>query len=103
VYLDEFSVAMANELDFEFQEDFELEAAMVAAIRIFTREMIFLHPEGKIDMAEFIEMCEWEANPDWGSIYVNGTSIADDILKVLEKNGIVKLKGDKIKWKKIDN
>lgn len=101
VYIDEFSAAMADDLDDAFKDEYEREYARVAAIRIFTRDLIFDHPRGKIDMETFIEMCEWQSDEEWGILYIDGSMIAEDVSKVLEKNGIVKIKGERIKWKNI--
>jgi len=30
---------------------------------------------------------------------IDGTDVAEDIARVLEKNGVIKIKGDMIKWK----
>ena len=34
-----------------------------------------------------------------GDILIDGKDVAEELVKVLEKSDVVKVKGDKIKWK----
>lgn len=100
VYIDEISAAMADDLNDDFKDEYGREYARITAIGVFIRDLLFDQPDGKIDTERFIEMCEWQSDEEWGTLYIDGTSVAEDILKTLEKKGIVKIKGDRIKWKK---
>jgi hypothetical protein len=58
------------------------------------------HPApGKIDFEAFAEGCEFETMEDGNILSIEGSAAADELARVLEKNGIIKVKGDTIKWK----
>ena len=61
---------------------------------------------GKIDMQAFSERCIIEMEKDGDILVIDGEETAEEIARVLEKNGIIKLKGETIKWKnqpKVEN
>jgi hypothetical protein len=54
---------------------------------------------GKIDIDAFAERCDMELEDKGNILEIDGTDVAEDIARVLEKNGVIKIKGDMIKWK----
>jgi len=63
-----------------------------------------LRPEravtGKVDMQAFRERCEFEMEKGGDLLEIDGSSAAQELARSLEKNGIIKVKGDSVKWKR---
>ena len=54
---------------------------------------------GKIDMESFAERCDLELENQGNILAIDGADVAEEIARVLEKNGVIKIKGDMIKWR----
>jgi hypothetical protein len=50
-------------------------------------------------MDVFAERCDLELEREGNIVSIDGTNVAEEIARVLEKNGVIKIKGDMIKWK----
>ncbi len=52
-----------------------------------------------MDFEEFVENCSMRLKDDDGDILIDGKDVAEELARVLEKSDVVKVKGDKVKWK----
>lgn len=99
LYIDEFSAPLYDELDEEFEEGYPEEFFKIRAMGILIESLVSKPSAGKIDMDAFAERCAFDLEKEGNILSIDGTNAAEEIARVLEKNGIVKVKGDTIKWK----
>lgn len=99
LYIDEFTSPLFEELDEEFQESYPEEFLKIMALGILITDLVEDSSPGKIDLETFAERCEMDLEKEGNILSIDGTDVAEDIARVLEKNGIIKMKGDTIKWK----
>jgi len=75
----------------------------IAALGLLIEELVENPSEGKIDMESFAdERCvlEFQMGKEGTSMTIDASWAAEEIAKVLEKNDVIKIKGDTIKWKR---
>jgi len=101
VYIDEWSVFTCEDPDRDFFNEFQNEAIEIMAIHTILNHLTDMPPSGKTDMDSFERMCGVYMEMESGIFDVDAYSVAEDLAKILEKNGVVKIKGDMIRWKKI--
>lgn len=99
LYIDEFSTPFFDEIDEDFEESYPEEFFNIRALGILIRHLVEEPSPGKIDMDAFTDRCDLELEKDGNILSIDGMNVAEDIARVLEKNGIIKIKGDMIKWK----
>jgi hypothetical protein len=88
-----------EELDEEFQESYPEEFLKIMALGILITDLVEDPSSGKIDLEAFSKRCELDLEKEGDILSIDGTDVAEDIARVLEKNGIIKMKGNTIKWK----
>lgn len=99
VFIDEFSATLVDELDEEFRDEYEDEFFEIYYLgEIISILMKF--SSGKMDAETFSEMCSFQEEDDGDILKVNGRNIGQEIARSLEKNGILKIKGDGVKWRR---
>jgi hypothetical protein len=54
---------------------------------------------GKLSMDEFADKCAKEFDNNGNLIIADFQEYAADLARILEKNGLIKIKGNSIKWK----
>ncbi|HUS76735.1 MAG TPA: hypothetical protein VMY43_12120 [Methanothrix sp.] len=99
VFVDEFYAVLAEELDEEFEDEYEKEYMRL----VFLGKLITDLKEpssGKIDMEAFRERCEFEMEKSGDLLEIDGSRAAEELARSLEKNGIIKVKGGSVKWKR---
>jgi hypothetical protein len=99
VFVDEFYAVLAEELDEEFEDEYEREYMRL----VFLGKLITDLKEpssGKIDMEAFRERCEFEMEKSGDLLEINGSRAAEELARSLEKNGIIKVKGGSVKWRR---
>lgn len=101
INVDEFSIAMSNELDEDFREDYPEEAIQIAGLGKLLEDLVESSAPGWIEMNDFAQNCDLEVEENGNILRIDGVSAAKELAKVLEKNGLLKIKGDTIKWKKL--
>jgi hypothetical protein len=99
LYIDEFSAPLFDELDEEFEDSYPEEFFKIRALGILIKHLVERPSPGKIDRDAFAERCDVELEKEGNILEIDGTDVAEDIARVLEKNGVIKIKGDIIKWK----
>jgi hypothetical protein len=99
VFIDEFYAVLAEELDDEFEDEYEQEYLRL----VFLGKLISDLKEpssGKVDLEAFRERCEFDMEKNGDLLEINGRRAAEELARSLEKKGIIKLKGDSVKWKR---
>ena len=99
IFVDEFSAVLANELDDEFEEVYEKEYMRLVLLGKLISELE--EPSsGKMDMDAFRKRCEFEMENNGDLLKIKGGRAAMELARSLEKNGIIKVKGESVKWKR---
>lgn len=98
VYLDEFYTSLFREIDDDFQEEYYREYLKIMSLGLLIDGLVEEPSKGKIDIEEFADRCVLEVG-DKDVLSIDGSLAAEEIARSLEKNGILKMKGDTIKWK----
>jgi hypothetical protein len=99
VYVDEFFALFSEDLDGEFKEEYWKEYSRLVFLgRLIDK--LTKPTSGKIDMEAFSERCEFQMEENGNLLDVSGRSAAEELARSLEKNDIIKVKGDSIKWKR---
>ncbi len=99
VYADEFTTPLSSELDEEFCDLYPEEYESLRALGLLIEKLATSPTSRKMDFGEFIENCSMLLKDDDGDVLIDGKKVAEELAKVLEKSDVVKLKGDKVKWK----
>lgn len=99
VYVDEFSTILSEEIDEDFEEEYRDEYAQLVLLGKLISDLTEPLP-GKVDMEAFSKRCELHMENNGDLLEIDGISAAEELAKSLEKNGIIKMKGDTIKWKR---
>jgi hypothetical protein len=99
LYIDEFSAPLYEEIDEEFEDSYPEEFFKIRILGILIKDLLEEASPGKIDMESFAERCDLELENEGNIISIDGTDVAGEIARVLEKNGVIKIKGDMVKWR----
>ena len=99
VYADEFTTPLSSELDEEFIDLYPDEYQSLRVLGKLIEKLATSPTSRKMDFDEFIENCSMRLNDDDGDILIDGKDVAEELARVLEKSDVVKVKGDKVKWK----
>jgi hypothetical protein len=99
VFIDEFSATLVDELDEEFRDEYEDEFFEIYYLGEIISNLM-RSPSSKLDAKTFSEMCAFQVEDDGNILKVNGRRVGQEIARSLVKNGLIKIKGDSIKWKR---
>ncbi len=99
IYIDEYSALFAEELDEEFKDEYEEEYSRLVLLGKLIYELTEF-PSGKMDLESFADRCEFQMEKNGYLLEINGKAAAEELARSLEKNDIIKVKGDSIKWKR---
>ena len=100
VYADEFTTPLSSELDEEFSDLYPEEYQNLRVLGLLIEKLATSPTSRKMDFAEFIENCSMHLKDEDGDdLLIDGKEVAEELAKVLEKSDVVKVKGDKVKWK----
>jgi len=99
VFVDEFYAVLAEELDDEFEDEYEREYLCLVFLGKLISDLKEPSP-GKVDLEAFRERCEFDMEKNGDLLEINGRRAAEELARSLEKNGILKVKGDSVKWKR---
>nr|WP_324302690.1 hypothetical protein [Methanothrix sp.] len=100
IYIDEWSVLTCEDPDEDFFDEYQHEAIEIIAIHGILNNLTDMPPSGKMDMESFVRKCGAYMDMESGIFEVDAYNVAEDLARILEKNGVVKIKGDTIRWKK---
>jgi len=101
VRLDEMTTPLAKNVADEFADEYLEEYHMISSIGMTIERL--LDPPGdsnQVDLDEFRDILVFEEDMENFVMMVDGTAVAGDIAQILKKSGVIKIKGDKISWKK---
>ena len=99
VFVDEFYSMLAEDLDEEFEAEHPNEFQRLFFLGKLISELKEPSSE-KIDMESFRKKCQFVMEKKGDILEIDGCEAAEELARVLEKNGILKIKGDSIKWKR---
>jgi len=100
IFVDMFSAILAKELDDEFGDEYKREYTRLVLLGKLISKLEELS-SGKMDMKAFRERCEFRMENNNGDLLeIDGSSAAMELARSLEKNGIIKVKGESVKWKR---
>ncbi|MGC9514305.1 hypothetical protein [Methanocrinis sp.] len=101
VRLDEMATPLIKNVDDEFADEHVEEYYVICSMGMIIDRL--LDPPGdtkKIDQDEFREHLAFEEEMEDLVMMVDGTAAAEEIARALKKERIIKIKGDKIAWKR---
>jgi hypothetical protein len=100
IYADEFTTPLSSELDEEFSDLYPEEYQNLRVLGLLIEKLATSPTSRKMDFREFIENCTMRLKDEDGDdLLIDGKKVAEELAKVLEKSDVVKVKGDKVKWK----
>lgn len=98
ISIDESSTPLFRDIDEEFQDEYYQEYQKIMALGLVVENLVETTEKGKMDIQDFAEMCILDVG-DRFTLSVDASLVAEEIARSLEKKGIVKMKGNTIKWK----
>lgn len=99
LFVDELTSILFEDLDEDFEVDYPEEHLRIMTLGMLITDLVEEPSPGKIDMQAFSERNIIEMEKDGDILVIDGEETAEEMARVLEKNGIIKLKGETIKWK----
>jgi hypothetical protein len=102
IFVDEFTTPLASDLNDEFWDEYPSEAQRLKVLGLLIEKLATSPASRKMDFAEFAEECDMTLEDESSVLNVYGEEVAEELARVLEKSGVVKWKGDKLKWKSND-
>ena len=99
VYVDEFTAPLTDDIDEDFWDKYPSEAQRLKVLGLLIEKLATSPSSRKMDFAEFAEECVLNIKDEDSTVNVDGLDVAEELARVLEKSGVIKRKGDKIKWK----
>ena len=98
VRIDESSSALFQDIDEDFQEEYNQEYLEIMALGVVVKDLMEFPDKGKIDTEGFAERCLIDVGDEF-ILSIDASQAAEEIARSLEKRGILKIKGNSIKWK----
>jgi len=98
ITIDEFSASFFDEIDDDFKDEFGDEFLRIKSLGLIMRHVMDVAEKGKMDIEDFAELCDIEFGERW-RMSIDGSEVAEEIARSLEKSGMLKMKGNSIKWK----
>ncbi|WP_348303092.1 hypothetical protein [Methanothrix sp.] len=98
VNIDESSSALFRDIDEDFQENYYQEYQLIMALGLVVEDLLECPEKGKMDIEDFAERCILDVGSRF-TVSVDASLVAEEIARSLEKRGMLKIKGNTIKWK----
>jgi hypothetical protein len=98
VNIDESSSALFRDIDEDFQENYYQEYQLITALGLVVEDLLECPEKGKMDIEDFAERCILDVGSRF-TMSVDASLVAEEIARSLEKRGMLKIKGNTIKWK----
>lgn len=102
LFVDEFTTPLANELDDGFWDEYPSEAQNLKVLGLLIEKLAVSPSSRKMDWAQFAGECTLHLEDETNSLHVHGEEVAEELARVLDKSGVLKVKGDKVKWRSKD-
>ena len=98
ITIDEASAPFYHDIDDEFRHEHQQEFMKIMALAKVIQYLVEQPAKGKMDIEEFADKCVVDVG-DWNVLSIDASLVAEEIARSLEKKGILKMKGNTIKWK----
>ena len=98
ISIDASSAPFYSDIDEEFRLEYQQEFLKIMALAKVIQHLIEQPEKGKMDIEEFADRCFVEVG-DRSVLSIDASLVAEEIAQSLEKKGILKMKGNTIKWK----
>jgi len=98
ITIDESSAPLFRDIDEEFQEEYYQEYQKIMALGLVVEGLVEEPGKGKMDIEDFAARCILDVG-DKFTVSVDASLVSEEIARSLEKRGIIKMKGNTIKWK----
>jgi len=98
IFIDESSAPFYCDIDEEFRLEYQPEFLKIMALAKVIQHLIEQPEKRKMDIEEFADRCVVEVG-DRSVLSIDASLVAEEIARSLEKKGILKMKGNTIKWK----
>lgn len=99
IFVDEYYSVLVDELDDDFRDEYPTEysrlnflAKIVGSLEDGT--------QGKEDMDSFCERSQMKMEIKGNILELDASDAVEELARSMEKNGVIKVKGDRIKWKR---
>lgn len=98
ITIDEASAPFYHDIDDEFRDEYHLEFMKIMSLAKVIQYLVEQPAKGKMDIEEFADKCVVDLG-NWNVLSIDASLVAEEIARSLEKKGILKMKGNTIKWK----
>jgi hypothetical protein len=98
ITIDEASAPFYHDIDDEFRHEYQQEFMKIMALAKVIQYQVEQPAKGKMDIEEFADKCVVDLG-NWNVFSIDASLVAEEIARSLEKKGILKMKGNTIKWK----
>ena len=98
ITIDEASAPFYHDIDDEFRHEYQQEFMKIMALAKVIKYLVEQPTKGKMDIEDFADKCIVDVG-DRNVLSIDASLVAEDIARSLEKKGILKMKGNTIKWK----
>jgi len=98
ITIDEASAPFYHDIDDVFRHEYQQEFMKIMALAKVIKYLVEQPAKGKMDIEEFAERCIVDVG-DRNVLSIDASLVAEEIARSLEKKGILKMKGNTIKWK----
>lgn len=100
IFVDEFTTPLAEDIDDEFWDAYPSEAHRLKALGLLIEKLATSPSSRKMDFVQFAEECNLHLEDEGSALNVYGDEVAEELARVLEKSGVLKRKGEMVKWRK---
>ena len=98
ITIDEASAPFYHDIDDEFRHEYQQEFMKIMALAKVIKSLVEQPAKGKMDSEDFADRCVVDLG-DRNVLSIDASLVAEEIARSLEKKGILKMKGNTIKWK----
>ena len=98
ITIDEASAPFYHDIDDEFRHEYQQEFMKIMALAKVIKYLVEQPAKGKMDIEDFADRCVVDLG-DRNVLSIDASLVAEEIARSLEKKGILKMKGNTIKWK----
>jgi hypothetical protein len=98
VSIDESSAPFYHDIDEEFRHEYQQEFLKIMGMAKVIQHLIEQPEKGKMDIEEFADRCIVDVG-ERSVLSIDASLVAEEIARSLEKKGVLKMKGNTIKWK----
>ena len=98
VFVDEFYTVLAEVMDEDFEEEFDEEYMRLVFLGKLISDLKEPAP-GWMKSEDFRERCKVKMDEDGDLLEIDGRRAINELARVLEKNGVIKTKSGRARWK----